>query len=94
MIKGFLNLPYFAWTALALVVAVIFVYVGPHNKLTVTPDLRYLVIRWAHALTWVLLAISFFLRGVSPSLNGVANLIAAAGGLIYLLFMVMAFVIK
>ena len=94
MIKGFLNLPYFAWTALALVVAVIFVYVGPHNKLTVTPGFRYLVIRWGHALTWVLLAVSFFLRGVSPSLNGVANLIAAAGGLIYLLFMVMAFVIK
>ena len=94
MIKSFINLPYFAWTALALVVAVIFVYIGPHNKLMVTPGLRYLVIRWGHALTWVLLAISFFLRGVSPSLNGVANLIAASGGLVYLLFMAMTFVIK
>ena len=94
MIKGFLNLPYFAWTALALVVAVIFVYIGPHTKLIVTPGFRYFVIRWGHALTWLLLAVSFFLRGVSPSLNGVANLIAAAGGVIYLLFMVMAFVAK
>ena len=94
MIKGFLNLPYFLWTALALVVAIIFVYIGPHNKLTMTPGFRYLVIRWGHALTWVLIAISFFLRGISPSLNGVANLIAAAGGFMYLLFMVMAFVIK
>jgi hypothetical protein len=94
MIKGFLNIPYFAWTVLALVVAVIFVYIGPHNKLIATPGFRYFIIRWGHALTWVLLAVSFFLRGISPSLNGAANLIAAAGGLVYLLFMVMAFVVK
>ena len=81
-------------TALALVIAVIFVYVGPHTKILVTPGLRYLVIRWGHALTWILLAVSFFLRGISPSLNGVANLIAAAGGLVYLLFIVMTFVVK
>lgn len=94
MIKGFLNIPYFAWTALAIVIAVIFVYVGPHNKITVTPGFRHLVIRWGHALTWILLALSFFLRGLSPSLNGVANLLAATGGLVYLLFMVMTFVVK
>jgi hypothetical protein len=94
MIRGFLNLPYFAWTALALVVAGIFVYVWPHKAVTMTTGFRYLVIRWGHALTWVLLAVSFFLRGVSPSLNGTANLVAASGGLAYLLFMVMTFVLK
>jgi hypothetical protein len=94
MIKGFLNIPYFVWSALALILAIVWVYVGPHTKLTPTPDFRYFVIRWGHALTWVLLAVSFFLRGISPSLNGVANIIAAAGGLVYLLFMLMAFVVK
>ena len=94
MIKGFLNIPYFVWSALALILAIVWIYVGPHTKLTVTSGLRYLVIRWGHALTWVLLAVSFLLRGISPSLNGAANLIAASGGLVYLLFMVMMFVVK
>ena len=94
MIKGFLNVPYFVWCALALILAVVWVYVGPHTKIAATPGFRYLVIRWGHALTWVLLADSFFLRGLTPSLNGVANVIALAGGVVYLLFMLMTFVIK
>ena len=94
MIKGFLNIPYLAWTVLALVIAVIFVYVWPHKAVTMTTGFRYFIVRWGHALTWILLAVSFFLRGVSPLLNGVANLLAAMGGLAYLLFMVMTFVVK
>ena len=94
MIKGFLNLPYFAWTALALIIAGIFVYIWPHKAVTITTGFRYFTIRWGHALTWLLLAISFFLRGLSPSLNGVANIVALTGGVTYLLFMLMTFVIK
>ncbi len=51
-------------------------------------------IRWGHALTWLLLALNFILRGISPSLNGAASLIALAGGVMYFLFMVMSFVVK
>ena len=94
MIKGFLNIPYLVWTALALVLAGIFDHVWPHRAVTATTGFRYFVVRYGHSLTWILLALSFFLRGVSPSLNGVANLIAASGGLVYLLFMVMTFVVK
>ncbi len=94
MIKGLFNIPYFAWTAIALVIAVVFVYVWPHKAVTVTTGFRYVVIRWGHSLTWVLLAVSFLLRGISPEINGTANLIAAAGGLMYLLFMAMTFIIK
>ena len=94
MIKGFLNIPFFVWSALALILAMVWVYVGPHTKLAVTPGFRYLVIRWGHALTWLLLAISFFLSGLSPSLNGVANVVAMAGGVVYLLFLAITFVVK
>ena len=94
MINGLLNIPYFAWMALALILAIVWVYVGPHTKMAVTPGFRYLVIRWGHALTWLLLAVSFFLRELSPSLNGVANVIALVGGSAYLLFMAMTFIIK
>ena len=94
MIKGFLNLPYFAWTALALVIAVIFVYIWPHKAVTMTTGFRYFTIRWGHALTWLLLAVSFFLRGIGPDLNGGSSFLAFAGGMTYLLFMLMTFVVK
>jgi len=94
MIKGFLNIPYFAWTALALVIAGIFAYIWPHKAVTVTTGFRYFIIRWGHALTWLLLAISFFLRGLGPELNGGSSFFALAGGVMYLLFMLMTFVVK
>ena len=94
MLKGFLNVPYFAWTLIALVIAGVFVYVWPHKAVTVTTGFRYFVVRWGHALTWGLLAISFFLRGFGPELNGGSSFFALAGGSMYLLFMLMTFVVK
>jgi hypothetical protein len=94
MIAGFLNLPRFLWAGLALLLALVWVYVGPHTKVTPAPGFRYFVIRWGHALTWLFLAINFLLRGISPDLNGGASFFALAGGMMYLLFMLMTFIIK
>ena len=94
MIRGFLNQPWFLWAGLAMILSIVWVFVGPHTKIPAAPGFRYFVLRWGHAWTWTLLAVSFFLRGMNPSLNETANLIAATGGLAYLLFMVMTFVIK
>ena len=94
MIKGFPSLPWFAWAAIALVIAMVYSFVWPMKAVTVSSGFRFLVIRWAHSLTWLLLAINFFLRGFSPSLDGAANVIAGAGALTYLLFTVMTFVAK
>jgi hypothetical protein len=91
---GFLGLPWFLWAALALALAVLWVFVGPHTKLTPTPTFRYFIVRWGHALTWLLLAASFALRGVSPVLDGPASLLAGAGGVMYGLFMVVTFILK
>lgn len=94
MITGFLNLPWFLWAGLALILAIVWVYVGPHTKLPPTPGLRFFIIRWGHALTWLCLSVNFLLRGLSPSLDGTANFIALTAGVIYLLFLLMTFVIK
>jgi len=94
MIKGFLNIPYFAWSALALILAGIFDHVWPRKAVTVTTGFRYFIIRYGHSLTWILLAISFALRGLGPDLNGGSSFCALAGGMMYLLFMVMTFVVK
>lgn len=94
MQTGFLNLPWLLWTSIALLLAILWVFVGPHTKLTPARTFRYFIVRWGHTLTWLLLAVSFALRGLSPALNGPANLLAAAGGVMYGLFMVMTFIMK
>jgi len=94
MIKGFLNLPWFVWAGTALVIAVVYSFVWPEKAGTAAIGFRFFILRWGHTLTWILLAINFLLRGLSPSLNGLANLIALAGGVMYFLFLMMTFVVK
>lgn len=94
MITGFLNLPWLLWAVLAFFVAVIYTFVWPHKNLTLTAGFHYFILRWGHALAWVLLAINFLLRGLDPSMNGVANMVALAGALMYLLFLLMTFLAR
>jgi hypothetical protein len=94
MIKGFLNLPWFVWAGLALVVAVVYSFVWPEKVGTAATGFRFFILRWGHALTWLLLALNFLLRGLSPSLNGAANLVALAGGGLYFLFLIMTFMVR
>ncbi len=94
MIKGFLNFPWFAWAGIALIVAVIYTIFWPKDRITDMAGVRFFVLRWGHALVWYLLALNFLLRGLTPKLGGPANLIAVAGGLMYLLFMIMTFIVK
>lgn len=94
MIRGFINLPWFVWAVVALLVAVVYLFVWPQKAGAAAEGFRFFMIRWGHTLVWVLLAVNFVLRGISSSLNGVANLIALAAGIVYFLFMVMSFVVK
>ena len=91
MINGWLNLPWFLWAGISLCIAMIWIYIWPRKAVTSNMGFRYLILRWGHALTWVFLAVSFFLRGIGPDLNGGSSFFALAGGLMYLLFMLMTF---
>jgi hypothetical protein len=94
MIKGFLNLPWFLWAVLALIVTVIYSMVWPHKNVTLTSGFRFFILRWGHALAWALLAINFLLRALSPSLTSAANIVALSGGLMYILFLIITFMVK
>ncbi|MCL4270624.1 MAG: hypothetical protein KJZ72_13810 [Anaerolineales bacterium] len=94
MFKGFLNLPWFVWAGLAFIIALIYTFWVPQKIAPDASGLQLFIIRWAHPLTWYLLTVNFILRDISPEWNGLANLIAIAGGLSYLLFMLMTFVVK
>jgi hypothetical protein len=94
MIKGFLNLPWFLWAALALLVGIIYSFFWPQKAADLAVGYRFFIIRWGHALVWFLLAINFALRGISPSLNSIANLLAFVGGITYVLFILLSLVVK
>ena len=94
MIKGFLNFPWFAWAVLTLVVALIYSFIWIPKGTNEAVGFRFFILRWGHALTWFLLTVNFVLRGISPNLNGIANLVAATGGVMYLLFITMTFIVK
>ena len=68
--------------ALALVVAVVWVFVWPQRDVD---GLAYLMLRWGHALVWLLLAVAAFLAPVTAT---AAKGAAIAAGVVYLAFLV------
>lgn len=94
MINGWLDLPWFLWAAFALTVAVIYYFIWPRKAVTSNTGFRYLIVRWGHTLTWILLAINFVLRGIDPALNSAANGAALAGAFVYVLFSAMTPAVK
>ena len=85
MRPGFLGLPWLLWAGLALVVAVIFTLVWPSDRVAVAGGWRFFLLRWAHALVWVLLAVSFAFRGFG--IKGAADGAGLLALLTYLAFM-------
>lgn len=94
MIKGFLNLPWLLWAGIAFIIAVIYTFVWPHKAAAEAEGFRFFILRWGHALVWILLTINLLLRGVDPSYDSVANWLGLVAGLIYILFVVTSFVMK
>jgi hypothetical protein len=85
----FLGVPWFVWGLLCLAVAVIFTVIWPGGRSPSSlPGLQYIILRWFHALVWILLAVSFFLRG-GMILGGpsTANVLALLALVVYLIFM-------
>ncbi|MBG0814554.1 hypothetical protein [Planomonospora sp. ID82291] len=75
------NVPVQVWGALCLVLAVVWFFVWPQRDVE---GLHYLVLRWGHALVWLLLALAAFLAPATPS----ARFPAVAAGLVYAAFLV------
>jgi len=84
----FYGIPVYFLSILALIIAMIYVFVWPkaliENQM-LQPYEKFLL-RWGHALSWVFMALAGFSWG-SHSL-GLATLFALLGGITYLLFIV------
>lgn len=90
MNAGFLNISWFVWSGLSLGVALVFVGFVPNaDKIHATTGLQRVILRWFHSLTWLLLALSFAMRGIpNETLNTWANPVGLAGGIVYAIFLV------
>lgn len=82
-----LGLPLFVWGLACLALAIVWVIVWPRDHLTTTGGWQFVILRWFHALTWLLLAIAAFVAYVDL-LGGLgsARLIAFAALIVYLIF--------
>jgi hypothetical protein len=88
MSSTLLGLPLFVWGIACLGVAGIWVRVWPRDRGTSAGGLRFMILRWFHALTWLLLGGAAFCAGL-PGLGGtrLAQPIALLAFGVYLIFM-------
>jgi hypothetical protein len=84
----FLGLPPWLWGLLCLGLTAVWVVVYPRPLAARLSGWRFIVIRWFHALTWLLLAVAAFLAAFNP-LGGaaLAQPVALASLGVYVVFM-------
>lgn len=95
MSERFLGVPLLFWGLACLVVAAIWVMVWPAEQAAGAAGLRFFLIRWGHAITWVLLALMCFLRAAgSPAALAWAQPVGPAALFVYLAFLASTFVLR
>ena len=85
MAPGPLDLPWALWASFAFAVAALFAFVAPGSS--GTTGLRFVVLRWFHPLTWLLLALSAVMRGSLVDAARPADLVAQLALIMYVLFL-------
>jgi hypothetical protein len=84
----FLGIPLFVWAIFCLGVAAVWVAFWPEERAAGAGPLRYFILRWFHALTWLLLAAAAFVAGLNAEANARATRTFAFVSLaVYLIFM-------
>ncbi len=78
MADGFFGIPWFAWAGLAAVLGVLFTRFQIPKQTPQTVGLTHFALRWLHAMTWWLLAVSFLIRGLAPHQPGLADVVGYA----------------
>lgn len=75
------------WSGVAVLAAGLFTRLWPRRRAAgLNPaGPRFLILRWGHAVVWLLLALSFALRGLGWAAG--AEPLSALAGLAYLVFM-------
>lgn len=83
---GFIGVSWLACAAGAAVASALFTVIQIPNQAPHTTGATYLTLRWAHSITWLLLALSFLIRGLAPDLTGLADAIGLTALAAYIAF--------
>jgi hypothetical protein len=87
MTRGLWGLPWVVWAGLAYVVAAVFAFVAPGSA--GTTGLQYVILRWFHPLTWLLLGSSALIRGFAAGgAAAAADRVAQLALVVYVVFLV------
>jgi hypothetical protein len=85
------GVPWVAWGGLCLAVAAVYTVVWPRPRGTgagpARPEWRRLVLRWGHALVWLLLALSCFVRPSARLGGPAAGILAILALVAYAIFL-------
>ena len=83
-----LGVPATIWGILCLVLTGVWLIVWPADRAPAAEGLRYFILRWFHAVVWLLLALAAFVYGLNR-LGGAqtARYLALASLGVYLIFM-------
>jgi hypothetical protein len=88
MSDKFFGVPLFVWVIFCLALAVVWVIFWPRDRVGVAGGFRYIVLRWFHALTWLLLAVAALIAGLDSEGNApLAKVISLLSLVVYLIFM-------
>jgi hypothetical protein len=82
-----LGVPLVVWGGLCFALTVVWIIIWPSDKAAATAGLRFVILRWFHALVWLFLAIAAFLAAFNV-LGGIAiaRTVAFLSLLTYLIF--------
>jgi hypothetical protein len=83
------GVPHIIWGGVCLVLTIIWVVVWPSDKVIPSDVLRFLILRWFHALTWLLLALAAFIAAFKLfGGGGAARFVAFLSLPVYLIFLI------
>jgi hypothetical protein len=85
MAPGLLNVPWALWAGLAFAIAAVFTIVAPGSS--GTTGLRFVVLRWFHPLTWLLLGLSAVIHGSVVGGSRPADLVAQLALVVYVAYL-------
>ena len=84
----FFGVPLFVWAVLCIALAVVWVVFWPRDRVGGVGSIRYIVLRWFHALTWLLLGVAALIAGIDSAGNArLAKAVSICSLVVYLIFM-------
>jgi hypothetical protein len=83
---AFIGVSWLAWAGVAAVASALFTVIQIPKQTPHTTGLTHFVLRWAHSITWLLLAQSFLIHGLAPDLSTLADAVGLMGLGAYIAF--------